>query len=105
MSRMIMVRTTGNLHILGRKKFWKNLFRSRQELVISNPYFVDFHYNQNVVVDKVYLNTMRLLHSKPECVLNTKHVLFYVEPDVDLVDMYKNLESTLKQNELELEEL
>lgn len=100
---LVMVRTTNNLHIIGKKKFFKNLFSSKREIVISNPYFVDFVYNQNAVVERVYLNTMKLLYAKPQCTLNTRHILFSVKPDDELIEMYENLTSTIKQNKNELE--
>lgn len=95
MKRLVMYKTTSNAHIIGIKSFWKNLF-SRKFIHINNPYFVDFVWTDGQV-EKVYLNTLRLIYANNTCSLNTRHVLFQVEPNADLVGMYNSLTDTVKQ--------
>ena len=103
MKKLVMVRTTNNLHIIGTKNFIKNAFR-RKSLVLDNPYFVDFLWNGNGVVEKIAMNTLKLLYAKHQCTLNTRHILFEVVPDAELVELYENLSSSIKQNIKEKEE-
>lgn len=95
--KLVMFRTSNNLHVIGRKSFWKNLFRSKT-VVIDDPYFVDFKWNAEAQVERVYMNTMKLLYAKNVCVLNNRHILFQVVPDMELVDIYKSMLEAVKQS-------
>lgn len=97
MNKLVMFRTTNNLHIIGRKKLFQNLFNSRA-IVLEDPYFVDFQWNRDGSVEKVYMNTMKLLQSKNICSLNTRHILFEVKPDFELIEMYNDMSIKVKQS-------
>lgn len=100
MKKLVMVRTTNNLHIIGTKDLIKNAFR-RKTLVLENAYFVDFMWNGSGAVEKIYMNTLKLLYAKHKCTLNTRHILFEVVPDDEMVGMYENLSSSIKENKQE----
>mgnify|MGYP001499294337 CR=1 FL=1 len=104
MSKLVMYRTTNNLHIIGKKKFWKNLFRFKT-LVISDPYFVDFVWNSEGQAERIHMNTMKLLYAKNVCLLNKRHILFQVVPDTELINMYEDTLESSKQNKNEEENL
>jgi len=44
------------------------------------------------------MNTMRLIYAKNSCYLNARHVLFEVEPDAELVEIYNSMLEAVKQS-------
>lgn len=94
---MVLIRTTNNLHIIGKKSFWKNLFKFKS-VTIDNPYFVDFTWNGSGQVEKVYMNTMKLLYAESICTLNNRHILFSTKPDSELVDIYNSMTESVEKN-------
>lgn len=97
MSKLVMVRTTNNLHIMGRKGFFKNLFKSKA-LILDEPYFIDFVWGSDHRIERVYMNTMKLLYAKNYCALNTRHILFQVKPDDELIGIYNSMSETVKKS-------
>jgi len=97
MKKLVMIRTTNNLHVIGYKNVFKNLL-NRKRVLLEDPYFVDFIWNGQGQVEKVYMNTMRLIYAKNSCSLNARHVLFEVEPDAELVEIYNSMLEAVKQS-------
>lgn len=90
--KLVLARTINNLHVIGYKRYWKSLF-DRKRLHLKNAYFLDFVWNEQYQVDKVYMTSMKLVYSKPECILNTRYILFETIPDSELIEIYNSMKN------------
>lgn len=95
MKKLVMYRVLSGLHILGKKSFFGSLFG---KVRLKDCYFTDFEYKQNGVIDKIYLNTMKLFSSHDKITINKKHILFEYEPDSELVEIYNSMTENVKKS-------
>lgn len=98
--KLVRIKYNNNLYVIGKKKFWKNLFR--RTLTLDEFFFVDFVWNkQTGMVEQIFLNSPSVIKAGDSITIERNNVLWENPANSDLEDMYIGVKTNIDiQNEL-----